>query len=480
MNHRRGANHHYTEATHARKHATTVSILIGLITLGVHLAAAIDQTASKKMASSNNTIVAIDDDEYELMTGEQSWSSNILGSICCASCLGAFNFDGQVDTTPMIEGSAFDVIVVEGEDGSLFQNSDFLVRFKGGNEIEDDKSHKIVMELDQGDDAGTKAWFPIIRKSAPETENNRSENNSGDENDTFDEKRFWGCCHPSAGCAKPNMLSKFNDGEAEAIDDPSAALKAFLKPGRNPIRYLLLDELRVVGIAQANIFLWKYSDSIVVSDIDGTITKTNIRGIAGTLITEQYDKVCHEGISGILSKLSASSRVVYLTSRPIALANHTRRFLSSLKQGNETLPIGPLLGFGGNMPQLLMMELVSKTTQRFKAGKLWQQVVQPFRQATNNDANYPVFVAGFGNNFMDMQSYHAVGMDLDRMFKISKKSKIVTFDKPSLNSEHRNGEDFLSHQWYKERIGTEFDGYEDSNLISRLHSGSREAISANS
>jgi len=473
MNHRRGAKYHFNnEATHARKFTSAVFILSILINVGFQFAAAIDHKNSrtKKMANNNNTIVAVDDDEYELMTGEQSWSSNVLGSLCCVSCLETFNFDGQGESTPMIEGSAFDVIVVEGEDGSLFQNSDFLVRFKGGNEIEDDKSHKIVMEVDQGDDAGTKAWFPIIPKSTSEGDHDRSENNGGDENDIFDEKRFWGCCHPSAGCAKPNMLSKFNDGGVEAIDDPSAALKAFLKPGRNPIRYLLLDELRVVGVAQANIFLWKHSDSIVVSDIDGTITKTNARGIVGTIMTEQYEKVCHEGICDILSRLSESSRVVYLTSRPLALANQTRRFLSSLKQGNQTLPIGPLLGFGGNMPQLLMMELVSKTTQRFKAGKLWQQVVQPFRQATNNDANYPVFIAGFGNNFMDMQSYHAVGMGLDRIFKISKKSRIVTFDKPSLTTESYNSDDFPSHQWYKERIGTEFDGYEDSNLISRIYS----------
>jgi phosphatidate phosphatase LPIN len=372
----------------------------------------------------------------------------------------------------IIEGSAFDVIVVEGDDGSLFQNSDFLVNFKGGNEIDDDdKSHKIVMEVDQGNDAGTKAWFPVIRKPSQEADNDRSKNNNDNENDGFDEKRFWGCCHPSAGSAKPNMLSKFNDGGVETNDDPSAALKAFLKPGRNPIRYLLLDELRVVGVAQANIFLWKYSDSIVVCDIDGTITKTNARGVVGTIMTQNYGKVCHVGICNILSRLSSSSQLVYVTSRPIALVNQTRRFLSSLKQGNETLPIGPLLGFGGNMAQLLMMELVSKTTQRFKAGKLWQQVVQPFRQATNNDLNYPVFVAGFGNNYMDMQSYHAVGMDLDRIFKISKKSKIVTFDKPSMNSQFYNGElDFPPHQWYKERIGSEYDGYADSDLFSQLNS----------
>lgn len=225
-----------------------------------------------------------------------------------------------------------------------------------------------------------------------------------------------------------------------------------------------------MGIANANIFLWKQSDSVVVSDIDGTITVSNARGILGTIITNQYTKVCHVGICNILSTLSSSSQIVYVTSRPIALVNQTRQFLSSLKQGNKTLPDGPLLGFGGNLHQLLLMELVSKTTQKFKTGKLWQQIVQPFRRATNNDPDSPVFVAGFGNNFMDMQSYHAVGMDLDRIFKINKKSQIITFDKPNMTSPQSNSVElaFHPHQWYKDRIGTKYDGYTDPRLISRL------------
>ena len=50
-----------------------------------------------------------------------------------------------------------------------------------------------------------------------------------DDENNFDEKKFWGCCHPSAGAAKPNMLSKFNDSNVEMDNDPSSALKAFLK-----------------------------------------------------------------------------------------------------------------------------------------------------------------------------------------------------------------------------------------------------------
>lgn len=349
--------------------------------------------------TANSTAISYvkdNDNEYRLINDKKR-SSNVLGrALCCASCLGVFNVESGGNTTPFIRGTSFDVIVVEGRDGKLFQNSDFLVSFKGKNKNEDD-THRIVMELEQEnpDVSGTttKAWFPIQPKNS----------NFDSENEGFDVKRFWGCCHPMADNAKPNMISNLSDGRDECDEDPSFALKAFLKPGRNNMRYLLLDDQRIIGVAYAYIFLLKHNDTISISDIDGTITKSNMRGVLGTIVTRQYERVCHVGICHLLSGLSSSSQVVYVTSRPISLASQTRHFLSNLRQGNETLPQGPLLGFDeGNMSQLFMMETISKTTQKFKAGKLSKQVVQPFRSATN-DVKSPFFVIGIGNTMMDVQ-----------------------------------------------------------------------------
>jgi hypothetical protein len=370
------------------------------------------------MTTINNSTISYvndncNDSEYDLINDHQQkrLSSNILGkALCCSSCLGVFDHD-NIDTTSMIEGTAFDVIVVEGQDGKLFQNSDFLVSFKGkgennnNNNSNENNTQKIVMELDQDnnpDDISgttTKAWFPI------QPQHSNTNTTDSDSSEDFDEKCFWGCCHPIFGSAKPNMLTNLSDGggdDENNNDDPSFALKAFLKPGRNKMRYLLLDDQRIIGVAHAYIFLWNYQDSVVVSDIDGTITKSNARGVLGTIVTKQYVRVCHVGICHLLSSLSSSSQIVYVTSRPLSLANQTRQFLSNLRQGNETLPHGPLLGFEGKMSQLVVMELLSKTTQKFKSGKLWKQVVQPFRRATN-DPNTPFFVTGIGNTIMDVQ-----------------------------------------------------------------------------
>mmetsp|Transcript_8379 Transcript_8379/g.9755 ORF Transcript_8379/g.9755 Transcript_8379/m.9755 type:complete len:430 (-) Transcript_8379:235-1524(-) len=422
------------------------------------------------MTTNSTTISFVNDNDNEYrLINDKKRSSNVLGrALCCASCLGVFNVESGGNETPFIRGTSFDVIVVEGRNGKLFQNSDFLVSFKGKNKNEDD-THRIVMELEQEnpDISGTttKAWFPIQPQ--------HSTVDSDNDNEGFDVKRFWDCCHPMADNAKPNMMHDLYDGRDECDQDTSFALKAFLKPGRNNMRYLLLDDQQIIGVAYAYIFLLKHNDTIAISDIDGTITKSNIRGVLGTIVTRQYERVCHVGICHLLSGLSSSSQVVYVTSRPISLASQTRHFLSNLRQGNITLPQGPLLGFEGNMSQLFMMEKISKTTQKFKAEKLSKQVIQPFRSATN-DLKSPFFVIGIGNTMMDVQAYHAIGMDLNRIYMINKKSHIISFEGASTFEREDGDSDgdgilsFPPQQWYKGRIGAKFNGYTDPKLLSQL------------
>jgi len=354
------------------------------------------------------------------------------------------------------EGYAFDIIVVEAEDGRLHHNSDMLVRFKGERDYD---FNSIIMKVEpsqetqEEDDMGAAAaaWFEIHKKDG----NNDPGNPSNEEKSSL------------------------------------VALKSILKPGRNVVSYFLFDgnddksKVIPIGVARAFMFLWWHTDMVVVSDIDGTITKSNARGVLGTIVTSQYGKASHDGICHLLTALSHKSQVAYLTSRPITLANHTRKFLANLKQNeNEnntgSLPEGPLLGFGGKMPKVLLMELVSHTTQKFKSKKLHEKIVKPFRQAAagseNNSSPPSMFVAGFGNNLNDMQAYHAIGMDLNSIYMIDKKSQIVTFGESSSPSDKKSGNGdgdgdftFPPHAWYKERIaGAKFNGYTDTKLLDRL------------
>ena len=70
-----------------------------------------------------------------------------------------------------------------------------------------------------------------------------------------------------------------------------------------------------ISTINANIFLWNSNEKIIISDIDGTITKSDVRGqIAGFLGLEWN----HEGVAYFYTKLYNNNyRFMYLTSRGI-------------------------------------------------------------------------------------------------------------------------------------------------------------------
>ena len=197
----------------------------------------------------------VDDDEYALL------SPQLGRALCCAPCFAAFD-----DEDIIVQGNAFDIIMVQSEDNKLYQNSEFLVNFSNKKS---NSTERVVLEVRERDgnkedsyQENDKAWFPIIRKDM-----------EGSDNHDDPYQAFWSCCSPQVMSGK---ISDLNGAAEEA--EIASKLAPFLRPGKNPIRYLLLDNKKVIGVAHANIFLWTHQDRVVVMDIDGTITKSNARG----------------------------------------------------------------------------------------------------------------------------------------------------------------------------------------------------------
>jgi len=239
-----------------------------------------------------------------------------------------------------------------------------------------------------------------------------------------------------------------------------------LSPGRNTIRYTFQGKKS--HYVEAYIFLWNASDSIVISDIDGTVTKSDVGGVVDTIIKESYDYahhgVCrlyqflaatHERVAAshlteeelktfIASRISESkpwalpkkqkrmnalkstsdTRFLYLTSRPISLLESTRKFIYSLKQNEYELPPGPILCHIGSLSQVLYTELILKSADKFKADTLNRQVVEPFAMA-GKKTNEKLFIASFGNKHTDASAYEEVGVEKHDIYIINTKSKIT-------------------------------------------------------
>lgn len=186
----------------------------------------------------------------------------------------------------------------------------------------------------------------------------------------------------------------------------------------------------------ASLFVWHATDSLIVSDIDGTITKSDINGVLDTVVREAYTHV-HRGICKFftdLVNLSPDStshtpavantvRFLYLTSRPLSLLHSTRKFLNSLEQESCKLPPGPVFCHLGSLSEVLMTELWKRNTFEFKSHVLNTQVVSPF-QAAGRHPKRKLFVAGFGNKDMDSTAYQMAGIELQDIYIINKGSEI--------------------------------------------------------
>lgn len=89
------------------------------------------------------------------------------------------------------------------------------------------------------------------------------------------------------------------------------------------------------------IYFWNYDDKIVISDIDGTITKSDVLGHILPILGRDW---AQSGVTNLFTNIHDNGyKFIYLSARAIGQATTTRGYLRSIKQGDVCLPDGPLL-----------------------------------------------------------------------------------------------------------------------------------------
>jgi len=106
-----------------------------------------------------------------------------------------------------------------------------------------------------------------------------------------------------------------------------------------------------------------------------------------------------------------------LTSRAIGQANVTRGYIHSLKQGNVTLPEGPVIMSPDRLFQSFKREVIQRNPQAFKIAAL-RDVCHLF------PSHHNPFYAGFGNRHTDVVAYRAVGVPISKIYIINPSGKI--------------------------------------------------------
>lgn len=195
--------------------------------------------------------------------------------------------------------------------------------------------------------------------------------------------------------------------------DTTALMELNLKDGANDAEFTVISKMQGRAVIKCAIHLWNHDDCIVISDVDGTITKSDIMGHAANILGTDWT---HKGVADLYTSIEENGfKFLYLTSRSISHAPLTRDFLNNVKQDERfELPRGPCLFSPQNFLRSIHREVIARNPQVFKMACL-TSIMNLFPERA--DGTGP-FHAGFGNRHTDEVSYEAVKIPNDRIFTV--------------------------------------------------------------
>ncbi|KAJ8570699.1 hypothetical protein K7X08_037671 [Anisodus acutangulus] len=114
-----------------------------------------------------------------------------------------------------------------------------------------------------------------------------------------------------------------------------------LKEGQNMVTFIFSTRVLGEQKVESHIYLWKWNTKIVISDVDGTITKSDVLGQFMPLVGKDWT---HFGTARLFSAIKENGyQLLFLSARAIVQAYLTKNFLFNLKQDGKTLPTGPVV-----------------------------------------------------------------------------------------------------------------------------------------
>ena len=407
---------------------------------------------SKKLLSADITYVSFQVNGKAFEQFRMKLSRNGTCQFAHENCAqDALFFDGWDETTKTVETTASTSMVktrMDGENanangnyGSLLNETESIAieeAEEAGRSSEDDE------EEDGEEEEAPKA--PLTSSEATTTKTTTTTTANAASSGKYTRAKKWlktkvgglSGNHSSGGSNHSNSADKNNNNnnnnnngkekkEAKAAKPPrkrrntrltSEELKMLdLKPGLNTVTYSYKSRVFGTQTLECNLFLWDSEDKVVVSDIDGTITKSDVLGHIYTMVGKDY---AHPGIASLYRKIVRNGyKILFVTSRAISQSNSTRAYLRTLTQNGETLPIGPVMCAPDPISTALYREVVARKPEVFKIRCLTR-----VRRLFDVDINKTRMFAGFGNRSSDALAYKTCGIELDKIYTIDPKSRL--------------------------------------------------------
>lgn len=231
--------------------------------------------------------------------------------------------------------------------------------------------------------------------------------------------------------SKTVPVDKIAKKKVKSIVPTSEQLQTLnLKDGRNVVTFTFSTEMLGKQQVDARIYLWKWNARIVVSDVDGTITRSDVLGQFMPLVGKDWS---HIGVTHLFSAIKENGyQLLFLSARAISQAHLTRQFLFNLKQDGKALPDGPVVISPDGLFPSLFREVIRRAPHEFKISCL-----QDIRACFPPDSS--PFYAGFGNRITDEISYLKLGISKGKIFTINARGEVAVnrrFDRKSYTSLH--------------------------------------------
>ncbi|KAM8987824.1 phosphatidate phosphatase LPIN3 isoform 4-T5 [Ara ararauna] len=188
-----------------------------------------------------------------------------------------------------------------------------------------------------------------------------------------------------------------------------------LQDGPNEVAFSVTTQYQGTCRCEATIYLWNWDDKVVISDIDGTITKSDA---LGHILPHLGKDWTHHGIAKLFHKIHLNGyKFLYCSARAIGMAHITKGYLKWVNEQGCVLPKGPILLAPSSLFSAFHREVIEKKPEVFKIACL--------KDIQNLFATQLPFYAAFGNRANDVYAYKQVGLPDSRIFTVNPKGELI-------------------------------------------------------
>ncbi|XP_069552439.1 phosphatidate phosphatase LPIN2-like [Brachyistius frenatus] len=196
--------------------------------------------------------------------------------------------------------------------------------------------------------------------------------------------------------------------------DQIASLK--LREGPNDVTFSITTQYQGTCRCEGTIYLWNWDDKVIISDIDGTITKSDV---FGQILPQLGKDWTHQGIAKLYHSVHENGyKFLYCSARAIGMADMTRGYLHWVNDRGTLLPQGPLMLSPSSLFSAFHREIIEKKPEKFKIECL-TDIKNLFLPNQNP------FYAAFGNRASDVFAYKQVGVPVCRIFTVNPKGELI-------------------------------------------------------